>query len=189
VESVEFDPRDILRSVLIATVAIELAGAALLMFFFRQSGVENAGFAAIFHAVSAFANAGFSLFPDSLEGFADSAGVSITTMLLIVSGGLGFVVLHDLAGRSLRRRRRLSLHSKVVLTTSGVLVIGGAALYLLFGFYDTASDWGSRVLQALFQSVTTRTAGFNTLPQDSLSQPASNEHEGQGPAPPPGGSR
>lgn len=172
VESVEFDPRDILRSVLIATVAIELVGAALLMFFFRQSGVENAGFAAVFHAVSAFANAGFSIFSDSLEGFADSAGVSITIMLLIVSGGLGFVVLHDLTGRSLGRRRRLSLHSKVVLTTSGVLVLGGAVLYLLFGFYDPASEWGGRVLQALFQSVTTRTAGFNTLPQDGLSQPA-----------------
>jgi trk system potassium uptake protein TrkH len=182
VEAVEFDPRSILRNVLLVTFALELIGAIGLYLMFRfGSGAAAAGgeatadagvFAAIFHAVSAFCNAGFSIFPDSLERYSGAVGVNTVVMLLIVAGGFGFVVVQDVIESVSRRRHRLSLHSQVVLATSFALILLGAALYLAFGFYDRDAGWGGRVLQSLFQSVTTRTAGFNTLPQDSLSQPA-----------------
>jgi trk system potassium uptake protein TrkH len=180
VEAVEFNPRSILRNVLIVTFAVELIGAVALFFVFRAGGGSGGGgaagepgvFAAVFHAISAFCNAGFSVFPDSLERYSSAAGVNIVVMALIVFGGFGFVVVQDVIEWFSRRRHRLSLHSSVVLATSGGLILLGAALYLTFGFYDQHAGWGERVLQSLFQSVTTRTAGFNTLPQDSLSQPA-----------------
>jgi trk system potassium uptake protein TrkH len=181
VEAVEFNPRSILRNVLIVTFAVELLGAVALFFVFRAGGGGGTGggaggepgvFAAIFHAVSAFCNAGFSIFPDSLEGYSSAMGVNIVIMALVVFGGFGFVVVQDVIEWFSRRRHRLSLHSSVVLATSLALILLGAALYLSFGFYDHGAGWGNRVLQSLFQSVTTRTAGFNTLPQDSLSQPA-----------------
>ncbi|MFW5728041.1 MAG: TrkH family potassium uptake protein, partial [Spirochaetota bacterium] len=172
VEAVEFDPRGILRSVLLVTFAIEAVGAVVLVLLFRSLDVPGATFAGIFHAVSAFCNAGFSLFRDSLEGFSGAVGVNLTVMLLIVVGGLGFVVVHDVYDWFTKRRHRLSLHSGVVLSTAVVLVVLGALFYLLFGFHEEGASWGTRVLQALFQSVTTRTAGFNTLPQNTLSQPA-----------------
>ena len=181
VEAVEFNPRNILRNVLLVTFALELIGAVALyvMFRFGSGGVAGGGataeagvFAAVFHAVSAFCNAGFSVFPDSLERYSNAVGVNIVVMLLIVAGGFGFVVVQDAIEWFSRRRHRLSLHSAVVLATSFALIILGAALYFVFGFYDTDAGWGGRVLQSLFQSVTTRTAGFNTLPQDALSQPA-----------------
>lgn len=172
VEAVEFDPRGILRSVLLVTFAIELVGAAILVLLFRSLDVPGAVFAGIFHAISAFCNAGFSLFRDSLEGFSGAVGVNLTVMLLVLVGGLGFVVVHDVYDWFTRQRHRLSLHSGVVLSTAFVLVVVGTLFYLLFGFHEDDASWGTRILQALFQSVTTRTAGFNTLPQDTLSQPA-----------------
>jgi trk system potassium uptake protein TrkH len=170
VESVEFDPRRILRSVLLLTFGVELVGALVLLLFFTRQGVPDPAFAAVFHAVSAFCNAGFSLFRDSLAGFAAVPGVLFTVMVLIVLGGLGFVVIEDVYEWIMpHRRRRLSLHSRIVLTSTLVLILLGAAVYLAVGFRESDEAFAARLLQSLFQSVTTRTAGFNSVAQESLS--------------------
>ena len=130
-------------------------------------------FTALFHSVSAFCNAGFSTFSNSIESYASSFPINITLAFLIVAGGIGFSVVYELA-RWLRSRigahapfYRLSLHAWLVLRVSGFLILAGFLAVWLGG------DWGDtgvneRFLSSLFQSVTTRTAGFNSIPLQSL---------------------
>lgn len=124
----------------------------------------------IFHAVSAFCNAGFSLFTNSLaDGLnATNLGINLTTMTLIVLGGLGFTVIWEtIRTRRARPRwkRRLSVHTRTVLVTTVVLLALGTLLILVMEWNQTLAGyhWGNKVLASLFQSVTTRTAGFNTI--------------------------
>lgn len=152
------------------TLLFEAFGAAILFVKFREIlPPETALYSGIFHSVSAFCNAGFSLFPNNLEGFAKDPLVNTTVAFLIVSGGIGFVVLREIRDLIMKRNlrlRRLSLHSKVVLTTSGLLITVGAMLILLLEWDHTLRDMalGSKVMASVFQSVTARTAGFNTIP-------------------------
>lgn len=155
----------------VAGVAIIEAAGALFLHLFDPVGFSP--FSAVFHSVSAFCNAGFGLFPDSLVRYRGSVGVNVVVMALIVLGGLGFTViveLYRLARERLRPRaslvprRRLAWYSRTVLSTSAVLIVAGAALlYLGEYFGQEGRDGSSTVLAALFQSVTCRTAGFNTL--------------------------
>ncbi|MEW6427265.1 MAG: potassium transporter TrkG [Thermodesulfobacteriota bacterium] len=133
-------------------------------------------FAALFHAVSAFCNAGFSLYPDSLVRWVGAWHVNLVIMLLIVSGGIGFSVTEEI-GRLLAGVRRrttalstLSWHSTIVLSTTVLLIVAGAvALYFSeFVGYDRQRPFAEAVLASLFQSVTCRTAGFNTLDVASM---------------------
>ena len=124
----------------------------------------------IFHAVSAFCNAGFSLFTNSLadEINATNAGINITTIILIVIGGLGFTVIWELIHTQTERanrRKRLSIHTRTVLITTGILIITGTLLILAMEWNHTLAQytWENKFLISLFQSVTTRTAGFNTI--------------------------
>ncbi|MDK2956223.1 MAG: trk/ktr system potassium uptake protein [Desulfovibrionales bacterium] len=162
--------------VVAGTFCVELVGAVLLHW------LNPCGFglwSALFHSVSAFCNAGFGLYSDSLVQFKDQIGVNVVIMVLITLGGLGFAVLYELAGlpRWLAARFRakrgegpqpeawLSWPSRVVLRTSAMLVIvGAAAIFLaeLAGGHRQVR-LGALVLESLFQSVTCRTAGFNTL--------------------------
>lgn len=171
VDNVEYRPRAILRSVLGFTLGIELTGILLLFPLFARSGAEHPLFTALFHGISAFCNAGFSTFSDSLEGFAGNYPLQGILMGLIVSGGLGFVVLQDTARVVFRRSRRLSLHAFLVLAASLILWITGTLIYLLTERAGLLAGMGSgeKFLSALFQSVTNRTAGFNVLPQGELS--------------------
>ncbi len=175
VDQVDFDPRRIVRSILIFTFAVQAAGAALLYASFSRRGVDEPLFTAVFHAISAFCNAGFSTFADSLERFVLDHDVTLTIGVLIVIGGIGFVVLHDIVTRVRRRRHRLSLHTRIVLTATGAFVLIGAALFFAMeratGAFAGMSGFQG-VMAALFQSVTPRTAGFNTVAQSELS-PAS----------------
>lgn len=151
-------------------LAIEALGAAVLVVVFARDAGWRAGlWRGVFHAVSAFCNAGFSLFSNSLEDFAGSWLVNLTIMGLIVVGGIGFLVITDVEER-LRGHRRLSLHSKVVLSTSAVLIVAGAIGFSLFeaGNVLAGRPTGEKVLVSLFQSVTPRTAGFNTVPYGTL---------------------
>ncbi len=170
-DSIESRPLAIVRQILVSTLAIEALGAVVLYFGFRPTVQARLGFAAVFHAISAFCNAGFSTFSTNLEGYVANPTVNLTIMALIVAGGLGFVVLQDLGDTLiLGRKRRLALHSKSVLLTSAVLILAGAGIFLLFeyrGAYAVLS-WPVRILAAFFQSVTPRTAGFDTLPQSGL---------------------
>ncbi len=150
-----------LRTVLV----IELGGALCLYLFApREMDVFNA----LFHAISAFCNAGFALFPDSLMQWNANVGVNVVVMLLITLGGVGFAVLDEclLLLRGIRLNPRgLSYPARVVLGTSAVLTLGGAILIFAAELQGGAvqDDVWSSALAALFQSVTCRTAGFNTL--------------------------
>jgi len=151
----------VVRTVLI----IELAGAVLI-YVLAPEGMGV--FGALFHAVSAFCNAGFSLFPDSLMQWQGAVGMNIVFMLLITFGGVGFAVLDEclLLARGVRfGRRGLSYPSRVVLGTSALFTFGGAVL--IFVSELAGGTQGHSVadtaLGALFQSVSCRTAGFNTL--------------------------
>ena len=148
------------------TLAFELIGALVLASrWMGQMGVGKALYYGLFHSVSAFNNAGFALFSDSLIGFRDDVVVNATILTLIVCGGVGFVVLTEL-GR-LRKTRRLSVHTRVVLATSAVLIVGATlAIFALeqknpHTIGDLTLPQG--LLASFFHAVTPRTAGFNTL--------------------------
>ena len=169
------------RRVLFGTFIIEGTGAVLLSCrFVPHYGFPKGITMGVFHAVSAFCNAGFDLMgtPDdpfqSLIGWAEDPLVNITLMALIVLGGLGFFVWSDVWDH--RRFRSLSLHSKLVLAMSGVLLGGGFLLTLLFEWSNPATLGGMtlphKLLAAAFQSVTLRTAGFNTIDESALTGPS-----------------
>lgn len=153
------------------TGAIELSGAVMLHLLDRQGFPL---FSSVFHSVSAFCNAGFGLRSDSLVAWQGDWPVNTVFMLLIILGGLGFSVLVELEQYGRKRRHgikvRLSCHSRLVLSTSLALVIGGAAAINLAEFFGYARQLSltDGFLVSLFQSVTTRTAGFNTVPIDQL---------------------
>jgi trk system potassium uptake protein TrkH len=168
-DEVEHNPKAIVRDILVATVGIEAIGFIFLLF--RFGSLPDGAFIALFHAISAFCNAGFSTFSTSLEAYVADPLVTITIMCLIVLGGLGFIVLRDLAARARGRKRRLSTHSRVVLAMTAFLVFGGAAVFLYIegGHSMRGLGPGAKVLAAFFQSVTPRTAGFDTIATNRLS--------------------
>jgi trk system potassium uptake protein TrkH len=149
---------------------VEAVGAVILTAFFaRESGPASGLWQGVFHAVSAFCNAGFSLFSNNLEDHAGSWVVNLTIMGLIVLGGIGFIVMADVESR-LRHQKRLSFHSKIVLATTAVLVVAGAAGFFLFEAENVLRDrpWDEKLLVSMFQSITPRTAGYNTVPYSAL---------------------
>ncbi len=153
------------------TLLAEAVGAAALAPCFVPKWGWRGVWMAVFHAVSAFCNAGFDLMGTpaapfvSLTGWQSSWGVNLVIMALIVAGGLGFFTWQDLA---LHRHhvRRWRMQTKVILSTTGILILLPAALFYLFDFADLPGS--SRALAALFQSVTARTAGFNTAALDRM---------------------
>ncbi|MBO4419568.1 MAG: Trk family potassium uptake protein [Oscillospiraceae bacterium] len=157
------------------SVYIELGGALLLApIFCRDFGFAKGLWYSVFHSVSAFCNAGFDLMGvrerySSLTSYGGDIWVNTVIMLLIIVGGIGFLVWEDLR-ESRFRFRRCKLQTKLVLVTSAVLILLPAALNYLLEFRDMAP--GERVLASLFQSVTTRTAGFNTADLTKMSEPA-----------------
>ncbi len=161
------------------TLLFEAAGAAVLCVpFIRDFGVRRGIYYAVFHAVSAFCNAGFDLTGrreafGSFTGYADDIIVNVVFMVLITVGGVGFLVWEDIRIHK-QRLKRYSLHTKIVLIVSAGLLFGGAALFYLFEYHGVLKGlpFGNAALRALFQSVTCRTAGFNTVDLAALS-PAS----------------
>lgn len=152
--------------ILRGTFLVEGAGALLMLVpFCRRFGAKGIWYA-LFHAVSAFCNAGFDLLgtPDnpfpSLVAFRDDPLLVVTAALLILIGGIGFLTWEDVRTHRLRLRR-YRLQSKLVLTVSAVLVVFPTLYYYFFEF--TAGSAGQRLLDAFFQAVTPRTAGFNTV--------------------------
>jgi trk system potassium uptake protein TrkH len=169
--------KELIRAIFFLTVIIEGVGALLLAFaFVPDLGLARGLYFALFHSVSAFCNAGFALFADSLIGYRDHPLVNLTIMGLIILGGIGFLVIKELLDllRRERRRRRLSLHTRLVLLTTGLLITGGA---LLIGLLESGTSLAGRgigegIWTALFQSVTSRTAGFNTIDLSLFGVPA-----------------
>jgi trk system potassium uptake protein len=156
----------IMRWVLLSTFVIEGIGTALLFFRFIQDAPSGkAFFQAIYHAVSAFNNCGYALFPDNLMGYQNDWIVNLTVMGLIVLGGIGFIVQYELISRLRGRQKKLSIHSKIVLITTASLILTGAFLFYLFEVNHILRDASFRtsLLTSFFQSVTSRTSGFNTV--------------------------
>ena len=171
-------PRDdiysLIRSILFFTLGMETLGAILLTFYWSGDyAFPQALRMGIFHSVSAFCNAGFALFPDSLMQYSDSLFINLTICSLIVVGGIGFPVLYDLQTSWKQRRRkriRLTVQTKTVLWTTLFLIISGALMFaaLEWETFAQSQPMSHRLLAPLFQSITCRTAGFNTVDIGSL---------------------
>lgn len=152
------------------TLAIELLGTIIMApVFCRDFGVKGL-WVALFHSVSAFCNAGFDLMGtteafSSLTGYASEPVVNLTIMSLIIIGGIGFLTWDDLRANRLHWQK-YRMQSKVILCTTAVLLIVPAIYFFFFEF--SALEPGKRILCSLFQSVTPRTAGFNTVDLTSL---------------------
>jgi len=160
------DEVSLVRAILVYTVAIESVGALVLWLLWRGELGSAAVWHAVFHSISAFCNAGFSTFTDSLAGFQGDAPTILWISVLIILGGLGFVVLADLRAWIVARgSRRLSLNSRIVLIVTGLLLTGSALLFLVFEAHFDLAAMGlfDRTVNAWFMSVTARTAGFNTI--------------------------
>ncbi len=170
----------ILWAIVRLTLAFEAAGAAVLLFVFvqREPTLARAAYSAVFHSVSAFCNAGFSLYSDSMTAFRGSLLANATMAGLIVAGGLGFVVLRDVYGLARARlrgeRQRMSVQTRLMLYIAGALIFGGALAFALAerGGVLRGLDGEEAALAALFQSITARTAGFNTVDISALGAPA-----------------
>ncbi len=165
-----------IRWVVLLTFALEFAGALLLATrWVPQLGWKTGIWYSVFHAISAFCNAGFDIFGkgDSLTAYANDPVITLTICLLITLGGMGFLVIRDVA-KNWRKPRQFSLHTKVVLTMTGaLLLVGAVAIYLMEAGNaltlgaQSIQPW-ARPLQALMQSVTVRTAGFFMIPQNGM---------------------
>lgn len=164
------------KKILIGTFVIEALGALLLMIrFVPRYGVQGV-WMSVFHSISAFCNGGFDLMGQhtgaysSLTAFADDWLVSVVIMVLIVVGGVGFIVWDDILTHRWNLKR-YHLHSKMVLWMTTVLIFGGAIVFLIVERNATGAglSLGDQILAALFDSVTARTAGFNTVDTASLS--------------------
>ncbi len=168
------------RDVILFTFAAEGAGAALLALrFVPRYGLWKGLGKSVFHAVSAYCNAGFDLIGEdeafvNLTGWAADPLVNIVLIALIVMGGLGFLVWRDL--REHRRWSRLTVHTRIVLVMTAVLLVGGSVLFFLLEYSNPQTmggmSMGERVLASVFQAVTCRTAGFNTIDQGALTGPS-----------------
>lgn len=162
--------------VLLGSLSVQALGALVLTgHFLPQYGLKQAAVWGVFHSVSAFCNAGFDIFGSinpgaSIITFNNDPVVCITLMALIVIGGLGFFVWEELA--RVHSFKKCSVYTKLVLITTAVLILGGAALILLLEWNNPqtlgAMPWGQKMLNAFFQSVTLRTAGFASFDQAAL---------------------
>lgn len=172
--------KQFIKHVFLGTLIIELIGAILYMFVFVPEYGAKGTWISIFNSISAFCNAGMDLIGEtSLCNYATNPLVNITTSLLIILGGLGFIVWWDVLrvfkqfkNKKFKCFKSLTLHSKIVISSTLVLIFGGAILIFLFEYNNVNTianlNLFDKIQVSLFQSITTRTAGFATIPQESL---------------------
>lgn len=177
--------RELLRKIFLYSIFIELTGAVLLFITWPNElifrGIGEKIYFSLFHSVSAFNNAGFALFTDNLYTITVKHAYNLQLVIaaLIFLGGIGFIVLEDVFSlKNIRERRkikwkRLHAHSRIALYTSGILIGAGALVLFLVEYKNTLSGYGvyGSIVSSLFQSVTCRTAGFNTVDISHLGQP------------------
>lgn len=163
------------KYLLIFTFLVETAGAALLATqFVPQYGYVKGIYFGIFHSVSAFCNAGIDLIGNfrSLTPYAENPVIILTIGALIVTGGLGFFVWQDIY--NFKTRKRLSLHTRLVIVTTLILIFGGAVLMFIFEMYNTKTianmSLKGKLLSSLFASITPRTAGFNSISTSDMTE-------------------
>ena len=174
-----------IKSVLLGTFLIEGLGALLYMFVFVPQFGARGIWISIFNSISAFCNAGIDIIGEnSLCDYATNPIVNIVTSLLIILGGIGYIIWWDVLrvtkNRTKRNRkifRHLTLHSKIAITSTIGLLLGGAILILICEYNNPATigdlSLPDKIQVALFQSVTTRTAGFASIPQENLTNASS----------------
>ncbi|MBP7654766.1 hypothetical protein KA977_15205, partial [Candidatus Dependentiae bacterium] len=171
--------KDIIKYVVLFTFAVEFTGFLLLFVkFVNKFSIKKAIFTSVFHSVSAFCNAGFSTFSNNLSDYNSDVWINLTIISLIITGGIGFVVVFELQNYFSNRHKQkkkiiISLHTRLTLIATGILIIIGTILIFIFEFDNQLkqfSDISSKLLASLFQSVTCRTAGFNSLNIAELSQ-------------------
>lgn len=165
----------LVKHVLVITAVVELFGAAALAIRFVPScGILNGIWKSVFHSVSAFCNAGFDVVGDgmSMISYRHDSLVLITLAMLVIIGGLGFVVWEDIIRK--KSLKRLGMYSKLVLITTVLLIVSGTAIYFIFERNNPLTIENESVFQKIlacfFQSVTTRTAGFDAILQNNLTE-------------------
>ena len=170
------DFKSLVKRIFIFTMVSESAGCFFLFpRFLKSAAWPRALFSSLFHSVSAFCNAGFSTFSENLMSYRNDPVVNLTIVLLIVFGGLGFLVSQEVIGgvRSFfqKKKIRFSLQGKMVLSLTGWLILLSFLLLLALEWAGAfqAFSFGEKILASLFQSVTPRTAGFNTIDLATLS--------------------
>jgi trk system potassium uptake protein len=158
-----------IKQVIAFTLVIEIIGAVVLYVAFRNQGVEAPLWSAVFHSISAFATAGFSLYSNSLESFRDDPLINITIGMLSYAGAIGFIVMQDLYYSLRYRERMLTFTSKVILfMTALIFVVGTIAFFVVEPSVRELPFW-SRLQASAFQIMTaSSTAGFNTVPIGAL---------------------
>ncbi len=164
-----------LKKIILTVVIIEGTGALFLALRFAQDmEIKKAVYYGVFHSVSAFCNAGFSLFSTNLEKYAGSFVVTMTTAYLIIIGGIGFTVIDSILFATRKKVKRFDLTSKVAILVSMILVILGTVLFLILEYNNRGTigemSFLKKILASFFQSVTTRTAGFNSVPFGNLTE-------------------
>jgi potassium uptake TrkH family protein len=179
------DTRGLLQKIFLYSIFIEISGALLLFITWPNElvfrGIGEKIYFSVFHSVSAFNNAGFGLFTDNLYDITvrHAYNLQLVIAALISFGGIGFIVLEDIFGlRNIRERRRikwkgLQVHSRIALSTSAILIVSGAVVFFLVEYKHSISGYGiyGSIVSSIFQSVTCRTAGFNSVNFTQLGQP------------------
>ncbi|MBU2567859.1 MAG: TrkH family potassium uptake protein [Elusimicrobia bacterium] len=167
-----------LKKIIWVTLMFELAGAIVLtVCFLKRYPLAESIYYGIFHSISGFCNAGLSVLPGGLMSFKNNAAVLLTMALLIIIGGIGYIVIMEV-GQKIRSGKRfiLSLHSRVVIAATLILIVAGTLVLFLLEFGNPGTWGGSpsgyKLLNAFFQSVTPRTAGFSTVAVSNLTIPA-----------------
>lgn len=162
----------LIRAIFLTTIAIEACGVWLLYVSWKDyfPSPKQCLYTSLFHSISAFCNAGFSTFSDSLMGFASNMQINVIICTLIILGGLGFGTLRNIGSLKFTRRSRekldyFSVQSKIVLVMTMALITLGMLLFLVLEHRNTLGEFsfGDKMLGSFFQSVTFRTAGFNTI--------------------------
>ena len=178
-ESNKLDMINLVKNVVLVTITLELLGAVIMYFTFisKSYSVNQAMYHAIFHSISAFCNAGFSLYPDSLMRYLGNFNINFVITSLIIMGGIGFPVMKDIQ-RTIKNKfrfKRLSLHSKIVISSTLILLIIGTIVFFISEYNNEMKgfSFSERLFASYFQSVTTRTAGFNTIDTSNLSKGSS----------------
>ncbi|WP_349352531.1 MULTISPECIES: TrkH family potassium uptake protein [unclassified Flagellimonas] len=165
-----FQVKDFLKSVILFTVVIEIIGALCLYIAFTKAGVEHnfALWSSIYHSVSAFCTAGFSLYNDSFEQFAGNPSINIILSILAICGSLGFIVVTDFWNRLSGKSRKITFTTKIILGSMALLLVFGT---IMLYFFEPAIEGqgGQRWMASFFQTMTAlTTVGFNTVPLGSF---------------------
>ncbi|MDA5386872.1 TrkH family potassium uptake protein [Loigolactobacillus backii] len=166
------DVSSVMKYVIGLSALIQSIGAGLLFIdFYPRYGLGRGLFISVFQSIMAFCNAGFDLFGNSLESYQNDPYLLLVISALIIAGGLGFLVWRDLL--LLRKRKRLSLHTKLALSTSAILLVGGTLIFSLtennLAVLTPNVSPFNRLINTFFLAVTPRTAGLTTLPYHQLS--------------------